>query len=55
MMDKCFNEIEISHFRGFDYIKIANLTKLNVLSGLIMWGKARYWKLYSCYPACLTL
>lgn len=33
MMDKCFNEIEISHFRGFDYIKIANLTKLNVFVG----------------------
>ena len=37
MMDKCFNEIVFS-FRGFDYIKIANLTKLNVFVGS-MWGK----------------
>lgn len=40
MMDKCFNEIEISHFRGFDYIKIANLTKLNVFVGSNNVGKS---------------
>ena len=48
-MDKCFNEMEISHFRGFDYIKIANLDKtlMFFVGSNSMRGKARYWKLYS--------
>lgn len=40
MMDKCFNEIEISNFRGFDHIKIAHLTKLNVFVGANNVGKS---------------
>lgn len=40
MMDKGFNEIEISHFRGFDYIKIDHLAKLNVFVGANNVGKS---------------
>lgn len=40
MMDKCFNKIEISNFRGFDHIKIAHLAKLNVFVGANNVGKS---------------
>lgn len=40
MVDKGFNEIEISHFRGFDYIKIDHLAKLNVFVGANNVGKS---------------
>lgn len=40
MMDKGFNEIEISNFRGFDYIKIDHLAKLNVFVGANNVGKS---------------
>ncbi len=40
MMDKGFNEIEVSNFRGFDHIKIDHLAKLNVFVGANNVGKS---------------
>ena len=39
-MDKKFNEIEISNFRGFDSIKIDRLSGLNVFVGANNVGKS---------------
>lgn len=39
-MDKYFNEIEIFNFRGFDYIQIDSLAKLNVFVGANNVGKS---------------
>lgn len=40
IMDKGFNEIEISNFRGFDHIKIDRLARLNVFVGANNVGKS---------------
>lgn len=40
MMNRIFNEIEISNFRGFDSIKIDRLSKLNVFVGANNVGKS---------------
>lgn len=38
-MDNLFKEIEINNFRGFDYLKLDNLSKLNVFTGANNVGK----------------
>ena len=38
-MEGRFSEIEITNFRGFDYLKIENLRKLNVFVGANNVGK----------------